>query len=77
LSELLKKYYLPLANFQTGTRAKPPFAEVAEGGFLVFTFFRKKGKGLKGFKVLVGTADSLAEHTFTNVKYSVLYFTWK
>ncbi|PNP96714.1 hypothetical protein, partial [Moraxella sp. RCAD0137] len=29
---------------------------------------RKKKKGLKGFMVLVGTADSLAEHTLYEYK---------
>lgn len=34
----------------------------------MFLFSRKKKKGLKGFMVLVGTADSLAEHTLYEYK---------
>src|SRR5699024_8605060 len=34
----------------------------------LFLFSRKKKKGLKGFMVLVGTADSLAEHTLYEYK---------
>ncbi|GMC13243.1 hypothetical protein L3D_26890 [Enterococcus faecalis] len=37
----------------------------------MFLFSRKKKKGLKGFMVLVGTADSLAEHTLYEVKYGI------
>src|SRR5699024_5044580 len=41
----------------------------------LFLFSRKKKKGLKGFMVLVGTADSLAEHTLYEYKLScvILY----
>ena len=40
----------------------------------MFLFSRKKKKGLKGFMVLVGTADSLAEHTLYEYKvYLFLY----
>ena len=47
--------------------SKTPFAEVAEGAGFLFLFLVKK-KGLKGFMVLVGTADSLAEHTLYEYK---------
>jgi hypothetical protein len=41
---------------------------VAEGRFFVSFSRKKKKKGLKGFMVLVGTADSLAEHTLYEYK---------
>jgi len=53
----------PLIIFKRVSSA--PLLRWQEVGFLGFPFFRKKGEGLK---VLVGTADSLAEHTLYEYK---------
>ena len=83
---VLKNTTRPLTITKRGTRARP-LAEVAEGGFLVSPFSEKKVKVFKVliFQVVIFPLDlaivrmvlaSQSTH-FTNVKYSVLYFTWK
>jgi hypothetical protein len=63
LSGFLKKYDPSLDRFQTGSSA--PLLRWQEVGFLVLPFSEKKVKVLK---VLVGIADSLAEHTLYGCK---------
>ena len=48
--------------------SKTPLCWGGRGQVFLFLFSRKKKKGLKGFMVLVGTADSLAEHTLYEYK---------
>src|SRR5699024_6081666 len=49
-AQRFEKYDLSLVFFKRATRAKPPFAEVAEGRFFVYFFLVKKSKV---FKVLI------------------------
>src|SRR5699024_12351965 len=73
----LKQYYLPLADAETRTRATPPFAEVAEGRFFCFFFLVKKRKALKVLWFWSALPTASQSTHFMNIKYSVLYFTWK
>src|SRR5699024_8613897 len=56
-------------------REQNPLCCGGRGRVFLFLFSRKKKKGLKEFMVLVGTADSLAEHTLYEykVKSAILY----
>lgn len=78
MSGFLKKYYLPLANFQTDTER--PFAEVAEVRRGSGKEFPRRvvgrARGLNRALAREGFQASQSTH-FTDVKYSVLYFTWK
>ena len=56
----------PLLIFKRAREQNPPLLRWQRAG--LFLFSRKKKKGLKGFMVLVGTADSLAEHTLYEYK---------
>src|SRR5699024_12838059 len=77
LSHLLKKYYLSLTDFEPSTRAKPPFAAVAEGRFFCFFFLVKKRKVLKVLWFWSALPTASQSTHFMNIKNSVLYFTWK
>src|SRR5699024_9099043 len=57
--------------------AKPPFAEVAEGRFFCFFFLVKKRKVLKVLWFWSALPTASQSTHFMNIKYSVLYFTWK
>src|SRR5699024_1149200 len=51
-----------------GRQSRRPRWCGGRGFVFLFLFSRKKKKGLKGFTVLVGTDDSLAEHTLSEYK---------
>src|SRR5699024_11735490 len=59
------------------SRANPPFAEVAEGRFFCFFFLVKKRKVLKVLWFWSALPTASQSTHFMNIKYSVLYFTWK
>jgi len=54
-----------------------PSAEVAEGRFFCFFFLVKKRKVLKVLWFWSALPTASQSTHFMNIKYSVLYFTWK
>jgi hypothetical protein len=72
-----KKYYLCLDCFQTDSGNVFPPARAAEVRFFCFFFLVKKRKVLKVLRFWSALPTASQSTHFTNVKYSVLYFTWK
>lgn len=66
----------PLLIFKRAREQNPPLLRWQRAGFL-FLFSRKKKKGLKGFMVWSALPTASQSTHFMNIKYSVLYFTWK
>src|SRR5699024_11953239 len=72
-----QKIFLVPCLFLNEHESKTPFAEVAEVGFFCFFFHEKKRKVLKVLWFWSALPTASQSTHFMNIKYSVLYFTWK
>src|SRR5699024_12764015 len=76
-SSPLFPYTTLFRSFLNEHESKTSFAEVAEVGFFCFFFHEKKRKVLKVLWFWSALPTASQSTHFMNIKYSVLYFTWK